>query len=205
MIPSDSLPPFGAIGCVIMASGLGKRFGGNKLTADFGGTPLISRILDATEGIFARRVVVTRHDDVVRLCEGRGIPAILHQLPHRNDTVRLGLEAVMDTERCMFCPSDQPLLRWETVAALAMASAEAADFIHRPMANGTEGAPVVFPARLYGELLTLPEGKGGGTVIGQHRDHVRYLPVDDPFELKDVDTGSDLEDLLKQFRNRTQN
>ena len=203
MIPHDFLPPFGNVGCVIMASGMGKRFGGNKLMADFGGMPLISRILDATEGIFARRVVVTRHEDVVRLCEGRGIPAILHQLPHRNDTVRLGLETMMHTERCMFCPSDQPLLRRETVAALAMASAEAADFIHRPMVNGTEGAPVVFPARLYDELLTLPEGKGGGYVIAKHRDSVRYLPINDPFELMDVDTAEDLEDLLRRFRNRT--
>ena len=40
------------IGCVIMASGLGKRFGGNKLMADFHGEPMVCRILDATEGIF---------------------------------------------------------------------------------------------------------------------------------------------------------
>ena len=51
--------PFGKIGCVIMASGLGRRFGSNKLLADFGGEPMICRILDATEGIFRRRVVVT--------------------------------------------------------------------------------------------------------------------------------------------------
>ena len=29
------------LGCVIMASGLGTRFGGNKLMADFDGQPLI--------------------------------------------------------------------------------------------------------------------------------------------------------------------
>ena len=33
------------LGCVIMASGTGQRFGGNKLLADFGGRPLISCIL----------------------------------------------------------------------------------------------------------------------------------------------------------------
>ena len=47
------------IGCVVMASGMGRRFGGNKLTADFLGGPMIQRVLAATEGMFRRRIVVT--------------------------------------------------------------------------------------------------------------------------------------------------
>ena len=86
--------PFGKLGCVIMASGLGKRFGGNKLMAEFEGAPLIQRTLDATEGIFARRVVVTRHREVEELCRRQGVPVVFHALPHRSDTVRLGLEAL---------------------------------------------------------------------------------------------------------------
>ena len=34
---------FPKLGCVIMASGLGKRFGGNKLMEDFHGKPMIQR------------------------------------------------------------------------------------------------------------------------------------------------------------------
>ena len=60
-------------GCVIMASGLGRRFGGNKLLADFRGQPLITRAFAATDGIFDRRVVVTRYPQVARLCHQRGI------------------------------------------------------------------------------------------------------------------------------------
>lgn len=73
--------PFGKIGCVIMASGLGRRFGSNKLLADFGGEPMICRILDATEGIFRRRVVVTRHEEIARLCREREISVALHCFP----------------------------------------------------------------------------------------------------------------------------
>ncbi len=36
------------IGCVIMASGLARRFGSNKLLADFGGRPLLCRALEVT-------------------------------------------------------------------------------------------------------------------------------------------------------------
>ncbi|MEI3187571.1 MAG: NTP transferase domain-containing protein [Lachnospiraceae bacterium] len=43
------------IGCVIMASGLGKRFGSDKLMASFQGNPMISQILQATSSaLFAK-------------------------------------------------------------------------------------------------------------------------------------------------------
>ena len=86
--------PFGQLGCVIMASGLGKRFGGGKLLAQLEGKSLLEWTLDATEDIFRRRIVVTRHREVEALCREREVPALLHNLPFRSDTIRLGLEAL---------------------------------------------------------------------------------------------------------------
>ena len=53
------------VGCVIMASGLSRRFGTNKLLADFCGQPMLCRAFDATAtpGI-AARIVETRSEDV---------------------------------------------------------------------------------------------------------------------------------------------
>ena len=190
--------PFGSIGCVIMASGLGRRFGGNKLMADFHGEPLICRILDATEGVFSQRVVVTRHEDVARLCEARGIPAVLHALPHRNDTVRLGLEAMQGIDRCMFAAADQPLLRRETIAALAIASANAPDLMWRTACEDTPGSPVIFPQWTFAALRKLPEGKGGGVLIKKYPGRLRMVNVRDMYELKDADTPEDLQALLER-------
>ena len=190
--------PFGNIGCVIMASGLGRRFGGNKLMADFHGQPMICRILDATEDIFAQRVVVTRHADVARLCEDRGIQTVLHDLPHRSDTVRLGLEAMPGIDRCMFATADQPLLRRETVAALSLAAKNGPSSIWRTGCEGVHGSPVVFPDWSFPELLDLPEGKGGGVVIKKHPEHLRVVSVRDMYELKDADSPEDLSELLER-------
>ena len=190
--------PFGNIGCVIMASGLGKRFGGNKLMADFRGEPLICRILDATEGIFSQRVVVTRHQDVAELCRARGIQTVLHDLPHRSDTIRLGLEAMPGLHRCMFATADQPLLRRETISALALAAAKAPDFIWRTVCNGIPGSPVIFPRWAFPELQNLPEGKGGGVVIKKYPEHLHTVNVRDMYELKDVDSPEDLSQLLER-------
>ena len=190
--------PFGSIGSVIMASGLGRRFGGNKLMADFHGKPMICRILDATEGIFSRRVVVTRSAEVADLCREWGIRAVLHSLPHRSDTVRLGLEAMPGIERCLFATADQPLLRKETIAALAMASKNDPNDIWRISCGGVHGSPVVFPKWSFSELLDLPEGKGGGFVAKKYPEHLRTADVRDLYELKDVDTPEDLSELLER-------
>lgn len=197
--------PYGRLGCVIMASGLGRRFGGNKLMADFEGRPLVQRVLNATEGIFTRRVVVTRHRDVEELCRSQEIPVIFHSFPHRSDTVRLGLEALLGKESaqrtlegCLFCPGDQPLLCRETVASLALCAAREHTYIWRAAWEGHPGSPVLFPAWAFGELLTLPEGKGGNWVVQKYLEQVRFVSVQNKWELADVDCPGDMARLSER-------
>ena len=196
--------PFGNAGCVIMASGMGNRFGGNKLMADFLGKPLISWMLDATEGLFAKRVVVTRHHSVADLCKSQNIPVVLHSLPHRSDTVRLGLEAIGDVDRCMFCPGDQPLLSRQTMESLLLSAVNNPEAIWRTCCDSTPGSPVLFPNWSFPELLTLPEGKGGGVIIKQYPERCNMLPVSDPWELEDADTPEILAQLQQHALNQTE-
>ena len=183
---------FPKVGCVIMASGLGKRFGGNKLMADFGGKPMILRALQASEALKAHRVVVTRHQDVADLCQDLGVAVVFHDLPHRSDTVRLGLEALGDVDACMFLPADQPLLQPETVELLVSHWEADQQSILRPSCEETPGSPVIFPAWTFPQLRSLPEGTGGGWVMKQYPEHVKTVPISDPYELMDADTPETL-------------
>jgi molybdenum cofactor cytidylyltransferase len=170
--------------------------------ADFGGKPMIQRALEATEGLFFKRVVVTRHESVAALCLEKNVDAVLHDLPHRSDTVRLGLEALGELDACMFLPGDQPLLRRETVAKLLRSWQEAPDSIIRPIHEDTEGSPVLFPAWAFPELKNLPEGKGGGVVIKRHPEKCRMLNISTPLELQDADTPEILEQLRQYAINQ---
>ena len=55
------------LGCVIMASGEGKRFGSNKMLADIYGEPLIARTIDSVPRGFDV-VVSTRWPEVAQIC-----------------------------------------------------------------------------------------------------------------------------------------
>lgn len=272
-----------------MASGAGVRFGGNKLMAELCGEPLVGHVVRATDGLFDRRVVVTRHADVAALCETLGAQVVLHDEPGRNDTVRLGMEAMDGCDTVTFVQGDQPLIRPVSIAALlraaerdaagtakrdagaarrdagaarrdaagrgvadvvgcdavgaaladtaeggvaedyameldavecdvdAAAGCDAAESdvagaakhdavgcnaavssvarIWRTSFDGVPGAPVLFPSWAFDELRFLPRGKGGGFVAKTHAECVRTIKVSSEWELFDVDTRDDLEQL----------
>lgn len=192
--------PYGSAGCVIMASGLGRRFGGSKLLVPFLGKPLLYWALNATEGLFSRRVVVTRSREAAAFCAALGVETVVHDCPGRNDTVRLGLEAVGNVSHCLFCPADQPLLRRQTVESLLLCGQNGRGRIWRPSFQGTPGAPILFSRDYFDELKHLPQGKGGGMVASGHGESVRTLPVADKRELWDIDTPENLTELEQTMK-----
>lgn len=182
-----------AHGCIIMASGLGTRFGSNKLMANLDGEPLIAHVIGACDGLFAKRVVVTRHKDVAQLCRSLGVEAILHDEPLRSDTVRLGMQVMDGCDTVTFIQADQPLISANTLAALLRGAEMNPEFIWRISFRGTPGAPVLFPAWAFDELSALPPGKGGGFVAKAHARRVRCVEAASEWELFDVDTVQDLQ------------
>ena len=185
--------PFGNSGCIIMASGQGKRFGSNKLMAEYHGQPLIKWILDITKDLFSRRLVVTIHQDIEKLCTEYSIPVILHSSPYRNDMIRLGLDTIGSyIDRCAFIPSDQPLIKTESIASLLLCAKNETSYIWRTCYDKTPGSPVIFPKEYFDELMSLPQGKGGNVVVHGHESQVRQLPVTNKTELMDIDTPADM-------------
>ena len=130
-------------GCIVMASGVGARFGGNKLMAELCGASLVGHVVRATDDLFSRRVVVTRHADVAALCETLGVQVILHDEPCRNDTVRLGMEAMDGCDTVTFVQGDQPLIRPASIVALLRAAERDAAGAARRDAAGRGVADVV--------------------------------------------------------------
>ena len=139
------------LGCVVMAAGNARRFGDNKLAAGVRGRSLILRALEAVPGEeFETVAAVTQYPEVLALAERFHFSAVRNEHPDWgiSHTIRLGLDALGNCGGAMFLVSDQPLLRRESVRALAELWRSQPDKIAALAHGGVRGNPCVFPARL---------------------------------------------------------
>ena len=189
------------IGCVVMAAGDARRFGENKLAAEFQGKSLIRRALEAVPAEkFHRVAVVTQYPEVEALAGTFGFTPVHNPHPDWgiSHTIRLGLARMEDCGAVLFQVSDQPLLRRETVAAEVAFFLENPDHLVGLAHDGVRGNPCIFPASYFSELLDLTEDHGGSSVIRRHEDNLLLFEAP-ARELEDADTRQALRDMGKRF------
>lgn len=182
------------LGCVIMASGNARRFGANKLLADFYGEPLISRTFKAMpKDVFCKIAVVTQYDEVRRLAQNYGFYVIMNGTPEQgiSSTVKLGTEFMYECDAVMFAVGDQPYLSQQTVCKAAELYAQNTDKIIAAAHNGKRGNPCIFPKRFFDELLRLTGDVGGSAVIKKHPESLMLFETDEK-QLFDIDRPTDM-------------
>lgn len=204
---------FSSISCIIMASGMSKRFGTNKLLAPFNNNTLFENAINISRFVsFGKTLAVTRHEELVHICEREHIHCIKHNMPYRNDMVHLGVSHILKETCCqknncprgiLFLPADQPLITKTSLQLLCLlfvyhnSDNSQHNTICRLAFNENAGAPVIFPECYYNELLRLPQGKGGGFIAKKYPAQVVLVPAQDEYELYDIDTPDDLTQLLQ--------
>lgn len=185
------------IGCVVMAAGNAVRFGSNKLSALLEGRRLIDCALAAIpQEAFQQTVIVTQYPEISSIAKEYCFTVIFNEHPDHgiSETVKMGLSHLLDCDGVLFQVSDQPLLRQETVAALAELWRQHPDCIVALGHNGQRGNPCLFSARFFPELLALEGDRGGSAVIRRHPEALLLLETE-ACQLADVDTPDQLEQL----------
>ncbi len=183
------------LGCVVMASGLARRFGRQKLMEPLDGTPMLARVLDALGDPRVETVVTTRDPRVRALCEGRGVRCVLHDGERRSDSVREGMRALGERAGYLFVSGDQPLVSATSVSAVVDEHVRHPSAIVRLAWKDEPGAPVLFPGVFREALLGLEGSQGGLAILRRSPDlaaTVRLVQASSPGELMDVDTQDDL-------------
>ena len=186
-----------SLGCLVMAAGSGRRFGGNKLAAELDGKTLIRRALEAVPAAqFTAVTVVSQYEDIEALAGQFGFAAIHNDRPDLglSHTIRLGTEAMRGCDGILYMVADQPKLRQETVARLVEVFCQHPDRIVGAGHDGRRGNPNLFPAKFFGELMAITGDHGGSSVIRAHEDALLLVETDAE-ELFDCDTPEALESL----------
>ncbi|MDX6807276.1 nucleotidyltransferase family protein [Terrihabitans rhizophilus] len=188
---------------IILAAGLGSRFGGRKLLAPFRGGVLLDRAVDAALAAPLDPVIlVTGADarDVEAAARARAASAgrdllCVHAAEHANglsESLMAGLAAV--PERCegaVVFLGDMPNLPADIVARL-IGALRPRHLAAAPLFRGQRGHPVLLRRELFPSLQDLQGDKGAGTVLPGLDDRLLLVEHDDPGIVFDVDRPEDL-------------
>ena len=186
-----------AVGCLIMAAGNARRFGENKLFAEYRGRSLLELALAAVPpGLFSRVTVVSQYERALTLAQQYGFDAIENDRPDLglSETIRRGTQAMADCDAILYMVADQPLLQPNSVCAVAERWLREPETICGAAHNGVRGNPCIFPRKFFPELLALSGDTGGSRVIRRHEDALRLVEIP-PEELYDCDTKLALDKL----------
>mgnify|MGYP000255436068 CR=1 FL=1 len=155
---------------------------------------MLQHILDISQGLFAKRIVVTRHKEVADICAQQQIPCLLHDKPYLSDTVRLGTayieQHLPQAEGLLFAVADQPLLQQASLIRLTESFLAQPQKIHRLYYEETPGNPIIFPANCR-RAAAAAAGQRWFRTDKKYPELVVKVPVQDINELLDIDTKQD--------------
>lgn len=184
---------------VVLAAGRGSRFRGmrHKLVQDLGaGSVLGQTIGRAIESQLPVVVVTTESlaSEVSRWVARRDV-IVVPEVGSAGGgplgmgySIAAGVAARHDASGWIVLPGDMPLVRPETMVAVAAALDQHA--VAYAQYRGRRGHPVGFSAELFSELVALSGDEGARRVVARYPSFGVEVP--DPGVLVDVDTEADL-------------
>ena len=175
------------------------------LTPD--GDSFIARIVRTLHeaGVSDLVIVTGRHHDAVieALARDRLAPPRIVRNPDPSrgqlSSLLAGIDAVVtpQTEAVMMTLVDVPLVRESTVIAVIDEWRRSRAPIVRPAIGDQHGHPVIFDRAVLDEIRHAPLDAGAKSVVRAHEHEIVNVPVDDEGCVRDVDTPSDYDRLMK--------
>ena len=191
------------IASIILAAGESRRMGTPKALLDYRGETFLDRLIRVL-GKVSDPVIVVLGYHAERIRSGiRGrAQVVLNPHPERGQlsSLQTGLaELPPAAEGFAFIPMDCPAVREDTVERLAAAFAErpSGTLFVIPRAGDKRGHPVFAAPAVAAEMLALPATGQARDVVHAHVDRTRYVDVDDPGILADVDDPEAYRRLLE--------
>ncbi|MBC7223082.1 MAG: nucleotidyltransferase family protein [Anaerolineae bacterium] len=188
------------VAAVVLAAGASRRMGRPKhlLPVDLQGrVPLLVHVVEQVLAApFTQVVVVLGHraDETQALLKGRPVQVVVNEAWREglSTSVRRGLAALRpEVEAAAFVLGDQVGLTADLLRRLVRAYAETGAPIVAPEHEGRLGNPVLFHRAFFPALKAQRGDRGGRDLLRQHRGEVVTVPVEDPWELWDLDGPED--------------
>jgi molybdenum cofactor cytidylyltransferase len=196
-------PGFGAapqarprIAAIVLAAGMSRRMGGNKLLAELpGGQPMIARTVGNVLKTAAHPViVVTGHEDEKIRAALAGVKiSFVHAPGYRDgmaESLRTGIAALSgEIAAALIILGDMPLVDPASLDRLLAAfDPEEGREIIVPVFDGQRGNPVLWGKTFFPELLAITGDTGARNILLRHMESVAEIRMETDATLRDFDT-----------------
>jgi CTP:molybdopterin cytidylyltransferase MocA/xanthine/CO dehydrogenase XdhC/CoxF family maturation factor len=193
------------IGGVVLAAGLSRRMGRNKLVAEVAGRSLVRHAAEAAlAGGLDPVMVVTGHQAGEIEKSLAGLPVGFVHNPSFADglstSLKAGIESLpADCAGAIVLLGDMPGVSPELVARVSAAFEPAKGrSICVATAEGRRGHPVLWGRQFFAELMRLSGDQGARGLIAAHAANIVEVGAGDAGPLTDIDTPEALESYLAE-------
>lgn len=206
---------------IILAAGSSSRMGAgrHKLLLPLDGRPVLSHVIDATLGSYARPIVIVlgHQADQVRaqietyiMQPGINIVENTAYLQGMSTSMHLGIQtliangykkadAAYPVDSALIMLGDQPMITSQVIDTLITTFRATGKRIVVPLYEGKRGSPVLFDASLFPELLQVSGDEGGRTVLERHRQDVELVEMGNALVNYDLDTWDAYQQVLEAW------
>ena len=180
---------------LVLAAGAARRFGAVKQLVDLDGEPLLLRVVRRAAAAADRTwVILGAHaDELTPILTHAPVAVRINSQWSEGlaASIRTGIEHLPPScDGVMLVLADQALISTEDFSRLAASWRDAPQSIAAAQYRDRNGAPAIFPRRLFAELRRLTGDVGARTVLEHHAGEVRPVPM--PSAAFDLDTPADL-------------
>ena len=187
---------------VVLAAGLARRMGRQKLLLQLQGKPVVRWSVEHVASHVEDVVIVTGPDDTAlrQALDGLAVRFAVNPRPQdgQGTSIAAGIAALKPwTTAALIALGDQPRMPAAVVPALLDALRRSGKAIVAPVYQGVQGTPVLFSSDVFTELRALKGDAGARAVVKENPERVETVAFD--FAMPpDVDTPEDYAKLHVQ-------
>jgi len=190
---------------VVLAAGMSKRYGRNKLLERVNDKTIIRKVVEESVKSKADRIVVVvgfEADKIIN--EIKDLPVIPvyneNYMEGMSSSVKVGTRKAIElnANAVMILPADNLLIKSKTINKVIDAYRKTEGLIVVPRFKGKRGHPILFDRKLFNDILKISEETQGlKYVVRKYSDKIVDVEVESPEIYIDIDVPEDLEKLRK--------
>lgn len=196
---------------IVLASGLSKRMGRQKLLLPWRGRPLLEHVLLAAVNTPLKKVLaVVPAEDEERQRAAARFPCQLVYNPYpakgMGYSLALAIRALPPAaEAAVICLADQPELAGSDIEAVcrifdrhrsSLGQEETKTIIQTKYRGGRMGHPILFSRCYFDQLTSLTGDHGGRFLLKKNASHLALHQSENPYP-EDIDTADDYRRFLE--------